>query len=190
MEIERLEELHFQMNRVIEHYLIYRAINKTIYKNVGALEMSEFLVVTLDAHLEMFFVIWCKIFGSDKNNRLHYSRFIELNSFSRQLSEIDSEIDFDKYVLQMKRFRNKYVAHSDDYNEPVPHLESALKAIFVLDKMIKTLIDSIIDSIKNDKDIEELEYLKDSFGALEDYYSASKQKYMSVLDKISSTYLD
>ncbi len=56
--------------------------------------------------------------------------------------------------------------------------------------MIKTLIDSIIDSIKNDKGIEELEYLKDSFGALEDYYSASKQKYMSVLDKISLTSLD
>ncbi len=161
------------MNRMIEHYFIYCSI-KNYFGTIVDADLMEFLVVTSDANLEMYVVNWCKIFGAKRNNKLHFSSFISKEDYYIELQNNGISIErFEKYTEEMKCFRDKYISHSDNYNSVVPCLDISLKALFVLDMIIKT-------TIKFDDNMP----LEDLFGNSESYYEVSKNKYKYVLEKL------
>ena len=72
--------------------------------------------------LMMAAVEWCKVFGSERNNKTYYTNCIE------ELDEINDTAN------EMKEFRDKYIAHSDFYNKPVPIMEKAVNVVRQFDK--------------------------------------------------------
>jgi len=66
--------------------------------------------------------IICKVFGSERNNKTYYTNCIE---------ELDG---IENIANDMKEFRDKYIAHSDFYNKPVPIMEKAVNVIRQFDK--------------------------------------------------------
>lgn len=67
-------------------------------------------------------VEWCKVFGSERNNRTYYTKCIE---------ELDGINDI---ANDMREFRDKYIAHSDFYNKPIPIMEKAVNVVRRFDK--------------------------------------------------------
>ena len=148
-----------QLHRCVEHFLIYKAIKGKI-ASIIELDKREFLVMTSDANLEMFFMIFCQIFGSAKNNSLHYERFIDRIDFIEKLQDVYgvTEDEFKKYEKEAKDFRNMFVAHADEYEYPVPLTKNAINAIISLDRIMK-------------------EYDPNVFGTIEAYLEVSQNKY-------------
>ena len=132
------EKLYECLHSFIEHYLIYYSIKEKC-DSVLEVEKKQFLVVTSDANLQMCFVLWCKIFGSERNNKLHWKKYVPEEDFYSCMNEkYDiSKRRFDEYSKDMQKFRNKYVSHADNYDCPIPYLEMAIDAALVLDDLMK-----------------------------------------------------
>ena len=67
-------------------------------------------------------VEWCKVFGSERNNKTYYPKCIE---------ELDG---IEKIANDMREFRDKFIAHYDFYNKPIPFMEKAVNVIRQFDK--------------------------------------------------------
>lgn len=151
----------------IEHYLIYRALKG---KCASALELDkiQFMVTVSDANLQMCFVLWCKIFGSERNNELHWRNFVSEEAFYGRLARNNeiSEEEFDKYSGDMRRFRNKYVSHTDPYDVPVPYLKTAIDAVLVVDELMS----------KSGSEI--------PFGTIASYLEVSLDKYEGIINNL------
>ncbi|WP_028242930.1 hypothetical protein [Pseudobutyrivibrio ruminis] len=154
-----LYRLAAQLHRCVEHFLVYKAIRGKV-ENIIEVEKREFLVITSDANLEMFYMIFCQIFGSRNNNSLHFEKYIERKKFIEKLQSMFgiTEDEFQKYEKDVKDFRNQFVAHADMYEKPVPITENAINAIITLDQIMIELDASI-------------------FGTLESYIEVSLDKY-------------
>ena len=67
-------------------------------------------------------VEWCKVFGSKKNNKTHYTLCIG------PLEGIEETSD------DMKEFRDKYISHYDYYNKPIPFMDKAVRIVESFDQ--------------------------------------------------------
>ncbi|OPZ92208.1 MAG: hypothetical protein BWY74_01695 [Firmicutes bacterium ADurb.Bin419] len=129
------------MRNFLYHYLSYKELIQA-YKSLPG--DSEFWVYTCDAHLQMASITWCMVFG-DNSNEPHWKN-LELNedefrSVLFRECQID-ENDWKEYWNTMRTFRNKYVAHRElnNFNDPVPFLDLAYKAVIILDLWIRDQI--------------------------------------------------
>lgn len=121
-----------------------REIRKRI-DNIGCSKKEEwFLVKTLNTHLKMSVIDWCKIFGTDEN-KLHWKKAVITNlekfknEFRLKIYEATklSSKEWDDYHREMIDFRNKYVAHYvEGYDEPVPKMDNALTVAFAYDEWL------------------------------------------------------
>jgi len=162
-----MEQLYSCMKSYVENYLIYRTIKRQTH-NLVLVDVTEmsFLKEISDACFQMCFIYWCNVFGSkDRNNPIHWSNFdIDVEEFFDQMGMNQGE--FDSYAKEVKEFRNKYIAHPDGYNNRIPFLDKANKAIFVLDSILKDCDDVL------------------PFGTLRDYFEASYDKYDEIVCQI------
>ncbi len=110
---------------------------------------KAFWINTQNAHYEMTVIIWCMIFGTDKNDT-HWKNIISNFDQDRDAVENDfrefllkkfgiSHQDWRQYHMQMVNFRNKYVVHRslDEDWGPVPHLDAAVNAAMALDEWFR-----------------------------------------------------
>jgi hypothetical protein len=124
------------MNDFICHYLSYKKLHS---KRDGLKGEKGFWVHTVNAHIMVSCSYWCMIFGSEKNNDLHWKNLSfnlnkDQNGFENKLlKELSiSQDEWGKVRKSIMTFRNKYIAHRDiEYREPVPYLENAYKAIMI-----------------------------------------------------------
>jgi hypothetical protein len=125
-----------------------RTYSKEIRKRIDNIGCSKkekwFLVETLNSHLRMSVIDWCKIFGTD-GNEIHWKKAVITNSKKFQ-NEFRQKIykatglnskEWGDYHREMIGFRNKYVAHYvKDYDEPVPKMDNALTVAFAYDEWL------------------------------------------------------
>lgn len=133
----------------VQHLAYYRA-GKPIYDRLWI--KSPLWTATLDAHLKIASIQWCKVFGSDGCNATHWKRTPILDVQKAQQSFRDrlkkSCVTRDEWARRhqaMMNFRNRYVAHSDPNNaDPVPDFNKALDVAYVYDEWVRDLIRSDI----------------------------------------------
>ena len=117
---------------------LYRSLHKRRDNGIGTNEeyIKQFWVSTMNNALMMAAVNWCKVFGTKGNNHTHYSLVIgdEEETFLRSLKDIG--IDFSHYSKSMREFRDKYIAHWDNYDSPVPDFDIALQVIYCFDEIV------------------------------------------------------
>lgn len=123
------------LKNFLYHAESFRCINENINKLSGD---KEFWIYTNDAHIMIAVTCWCKVFGNSKDKTYWRRMFRNNNSDDEKEMFFDilnehgiSESNYTDLRKQMKRFRDKYVAHSDDYKSPVPYLEPAYEIVFL-----------------------------------------------------------
>lgn len=129
----------------VQHLAYYRA-GKPVYDRLGL--KSPFWCATLDAHLKIATIQWCKVFGSDGCNATHWKKTARLDvetakkSFRSKLVRPGlSFADWQKYHRSMRNFRNKFVAHHEiGFADPVPNFDTALNVAYVYDGWVRELI--------------------------------------------------
>ncbi|OQA14937.1 MAG: hypothetical protein BWY62_00846 [Firmicutes bacterium ADurb.Bin356] len=126
----------------IYHTISYRQIKSVIDQLPGD---KSFWAYTSDAHIQMAITTWCKVFGSPKEDA-HYSKFsqhpkVSFNDYLLESYQYDIE-DWNEYQCIMKRFRDKFVAHSEisRFYNPVPTLDMALNAAFAYDRWTREIM--------------------------------------------------
>lgn len=89
------------------------------------------------------------VFGSDKNNEIHWKRLSDNNSQELEQSFRDGLSDhleisweqWQRYWKEMTDFRNKFAAHRDaQYMEPVPNFDIALRVAYYYDDWVRDII--------------------------------------------------
>lgn len=83
----------------------------------------------------MAIINWCKLFGAEGNNDMHFSHFV---SRERMLNKID-ETSFLQLSKKMKNIRNKFVAHEDRRSkiEKIPEFKEAIKVMEVFREAVQ-----------------------------------------------------
>lgn len=74
--------------------------------------------------IQMAALDWCKVFGSE-DNEIYYTKYIEKESFLERLGLAN----FQEVSDDIRKFRNKYVAHCGLYKVPIPVFDDAIKVI-------------------------------------------------------------
>ncbi len=158
-----LEAVFFCLRDCIEYHLIYERFNNS--EQPIEEDTISLMNMCSDACLQMSYVLWCKVFGSARNNRLHWTKYIgEAKFYSVLEGKYGLTRDaFEKYVKAVTTFRNKYVAHGDEYTNAVPVFDNAKKSIFALS-------DLLADSLNE-------------FGSLESYCEVSGDKYSDIMQR-------
>jgi len=130
----------------VYHLTYYRCLNKG-YDKCGF--DSEFWTHTIDAHLLQASINWCKVFGSDRQNDIHWvklnnNKHGELNLKFLLGLKTSCGIDLEEWKSYRKviiNFRNKFVAHTDLlFAAPVPSFDMALQVAFYYDIWIREII--------------------------------------------------
>lgn len=112
--------LQQQRKRRVARLCIY-CIKQIAFKRSGRKELfrdprNQFLVAIDGNFLDMCVIEWCKIFG-DKKSKHHWKNVVTDHNifFSGLLDNLRYKgEEFDNYILQMKEYRDKHVAHLDD----------------------------------------------------------------------------
>ncbi len=129
----------------VQHLAYYR-VGKIVYDRLSM--KSPFWCATIDAHLKIATTEWCKVFGSDGCNAIHWKKTAKLDvekakaSFRLRLKNDGVKWDhWERYHKTVLAFRNKYVAHTEiGFLKPVPDFDTALKVAFVYDEWVRDLI--------------------------------------------------
>ncbi len=164
LEEELYGEIRNILNQCVEHYLLYKAFYECINDTI-VLEEKELLVMTCNAHIQMYITEWCKVFGTDQE-----TNFKRLGCENLFVDVLDKKYNisreqFDDYINEVKPFRNKYVAHKENIELKVPNLSLAQKAIIVLDGILQN----------NAFDI--------PFGTIEEYLHENRGKYKDIVKR-------
>jgi len=136
----------------IRHLAYYKA-NKSVYDQLSM--VSPFWTATIDAHIMIAVINWCKVFGSYGPNQTHWTKTPIVDKHKLQDSfrtQILAAIGYtqqqwDDYHKSMCRFRDKYVVHTEiDFSEPVPNFTVALNIayeyeIWVRDMLVPDFLD-------------------------------------------------
>ena len=96
--------------------------------------LRKFWMVISDNAVLMSVIQWCKIFGSEGNNKTHYSHFVDRELFKRKLNNISYEVFSDS----MKNVRDKFAAHEDKEEDRVeiPSFDTARKIMEAVKKCL------------------------------------------------------
>lgn len=122
---------------ILYNITLHRVIVHKIKDNdVFNPEERKLWVTISDNAIKMAALDWCKIFGSD-NNEIHYSKYVDKESFLRRLISID----YEKVEKEMRFFRNRFVAHSGKYDIPVPIFDDAIRIISFFQEEVETEYD-------------------------------------------------
>lgn len=112
---------------------------------------KAFWTATIDGHLKMATIAWCKVFGSSTED-MHWTKTptgeivqqAQQNFRHRVLSRTGfTQEKWVAYHKGMLDFRNKYVAHFDihnPFNGPVPCFNPALQVACAYQKWVMELI--------------------------------------------------
>ena len=97
--------------------------------------LRKFWMVISDNAVLMSVIQWCKIFGSEGNNKTHYSHFVDRELFKRKLNNISYEVFSDS----MKNVRDKFAAHEDKEEDRVeiPSFDTARKIMEAFRKTVQ-----------------------------------------------------
>ena len=82
-------------------------------------------------------VQWCKVFGSE-NNEIRYDKLVDESRFQNLLGNVP----FQQASDEMRKFRNRYVAHNANFNDPVPVFDNALKIVKAFDNAVREEYDA------------------------------------------------
>jgi hypothetical protein len=133
------------VDRFVQHLICYRAFTNA-YRGR---HQNPFWQVTIEAHLFAATNNWCKVFGSDRCNPMHWKQ-LSLNERERLAQSfregLFQEIGLDakhwrRYWKSMIKFRNKFVAHRElHFLDPVPHFDTALNVAYYYDKWVREII--------------------------------------------------
>ena len=162
-----LYKLYYCMRESVEQNLVYAATVTWCQKTIE-LDTKRYLVTVADACIQMYVINWCKIFGAERNNPIHWKKYgIAEEDFFQKLQKDCgiTKVDFDCCREAMMDFRNKYVAHTGDFDGVVPFLRISKDALVILDAM---LIDS-------DDEL---------FGMLKDYIEPSADNYNEISKRV------
>lgn len=125
------EKISYDIYEIIDNACFNLAIHRALserFKSINEeridIEGRLFWVVVTDNSLMMTAVNWCKVFGSDKNNGTHYKRLKDYETFESVAS--DKGYNIDEYSKEMREFRDKFIAHKDRYEKPIPNFDIAL----------------------------------------------------------------
>ena len=106
---------------------------------------SEFWSNTIDAHILQAIILWCMVFGSDKNPT-HWKKLTDNNElqegFRKKLFRKTgfNQQSWNEYWENMVSFRNKYAAHRENYdNLVVPLLGKALDVTYAYDEWVREI---------------------------------------------------
>ena len=136
------------VRKFVQSYTYYNVLHTHYQEN--KLE-SAFWTKTIDVHLQMAVIDWCKVFGAHgANNQLHWKKTgddltkKELDNFRQMIYEHTgfSKRGWEDYNLKMRNFRDTYVAHYDitDPQEPVPYFLPALLVAYAYDDWVRELL--------------------------------------------------
>ena len=112
----------------LKHYALYEFYHDKEEKN-------EHEILTSNAHLQMAFIQWCKIFGSDSEET--HRKKLEFQSDDFWDDAPISKSDFQQEWEEITNFRNEYVAHYDTFNSPIPSLKNAREIVFHWDRWVR-----------------------------------------------------
>jgi hypothetical protein len=126
----------------VYHITAYRQLKEVFHSLPGDL---SFWVYTSDAHIQMAIASWCKVFGSSKENA-HYSKFsnqppVSFDEYFITEQPCSPQV-WEEYQREMRKFRDKYIAHREKaiVDFPVPMLDMALKAVFSYDRWTREVM--------------------------------------------------
>jgi hypothetical protein len=117
------------------HFLRNLAFYKAGWKKGKLVTDDQFFVNANGNFLDVCVLEWCKLFG-DKRGK-HYWRFVITDQdvfFAGLLQSLKlTEAEFESYILSMRTYRDKFVAHLDmeDVMYP-PKLRTARKSVSFL----------------------------------------------------------
>lgn len=141
-------------------------------RNLSLPDEDEFWAHIANDCIQMGVIQWTKVFGSDHNNRTHYTNWISQEMMVQRLSE--KQIDAKTVLVEMTDFRNHYVAHRDTVrgeDNRVPYLDGAMRTIYEFDKAM----------------IEKpgMEWISEELGNLEDWHEAFRLRIKDYLEHFS-----
>ncbi len=146
-----LYKLYYCMRESVEQNLVYTATVAWCLETIE-LDTNRYLVTVADACIQMYVINWCKIFGAERNNPIHWKKYGVVEEGFFQKLQKDCGItkgDFDCCRKAMMDFRNKYVAHTDDFDGVVPFLRITLDALVTLDAVLIDLNDELFGMLKD-----------------------------------------
>ena len=114
------------IDEVLYSMALYNEINPSDRDNtIFDPYLRRFWLTISNNAVLMSVIQWCKIFGSEGNNKTHYSHFVDRELFKSKLSNISYEMFSDN----MKNVRDKFAAHEDKEEDRVaiPSFETARK---------------------------------------------------------------
>jgi hypothetical protein len=132
----------------VQHLAYYRGL-KTASNNIT--DHKKFWASTIDSHLKLATVAWCKVFGSRKED-IHWAKTPTgniprdaKNDFRHKLLSNTgfTQGEWETYHTSMLAFRDKYVAHLDlnnRFNEPVPSFDPALQIAYAYQECVRELM--------------------------------------------------
>ena len=134
--------------KFVQSYTYYKVLYQHCKDN--KLE-SAFWAKAIDSLLEMAAIEWCKIFGSHGNsNQLHWKKTTDdlsdddIQAFQQMIYDHTdfSKSEWEEYNLQMRTFRDQYVAHLDvsESLPTPPFFIHALQVAYAYDKWIRDLL--------------------------------------------------
>ncbi len=141
--LKQLHKLHY----CTRHLIYYRTLKSEI--DQYNFNKSRFWGLTADAHVQMFIIEWCKIFGTDSED-CHWKNAIN-NSTEKKIIENDfrnriykktgfNSTSWKKYHKEILDLRNKYIAHLENLSRPgFPLLDNALNIIYVYDEWVREI---------------------------------------------------
>lgn len=115
--------MHFVRNAAY-----YRAWNAALV----ARRREQFWRTLNGNFIDICMLEWCKLFG-DLRARHHWSKSItDANAFLKGMYDHIglNKADFEAYRLQVREYRDKFVAHLDELNQmQIPNLQPALDSV-------------------------------------------------------------
>ncbi len=120
-EKSEVPEIAVKIYEILSNFFFDLESYRALLLHIESLEINDpsrpLWILLSNNCLMMATVEWCKIFGSENNNKTHYSKCID------QLGEIEETSN------EMREFRDKYISHYDFYNKSIPFMDKAVKIV-------------------------------------------------------------
>jgi hypothetical protein len=132
----------------VQHLAYFRGL-KAAWSRIK--DHKEFWASTVDGHLKLATVAWCKVFGSRKEG-IHWAKTPTGNIPKPAKDDFRQRVlsktgftpeQWETYHTRMLAFRDKYVAHLDFRNpiaDPVPEFDPALQVAYAYQEWVRDLI--------------------------------------------------
>lgn len=136
----------FPLAKFFVYHVMYSRVVRDSYRESQL--QNEFWTLTIDAHLLRATINWCMVFGSE-TEPTHWKYLAEQSeSHARNFRDglfretSLSEVGWQEYWTDMKRFRDKWVVHREleKFSDPVPDFDTALKVAYHYDRWVRNII--------------------------------------------------